>query len=107
MSWQDADESDKILYQALSLLYEQNENLLHFLLMPDHPSLRLPSEILRERSLSFSSGEQLLVNIGLDIWDGRGGIHFNDLYQTLDDKNFIKVIQILLFLRNPKSAILF
>ncbi|MEI6811049.1 MAG: hypothetical protein WCK60_03325 [Candidatus Nomurabacteria bacterium] len=107
MSWNDADESDKILYKALSSLYAHNENLLHLLLNPDCPSLMTSSDGLKLYCKALSSGEQVLLRIGLDIWDGSGGIHFNELYETLDDKNFQKMLQVLLFLRSPKEAILF
>ena len=107
MLWNDADESDKVLHKALSLLYAHNENLLHLLLHPDHPRLINSSESLKLYCKALPSGEQVLLRLGLDIWDGSGGIHFNELYETLDDKNFQKMLQVLLFLRSPEEAILF
>ena len=107
MFWKNPDESDVTLYKALALLYGHNENLLHFLLNPDHPLLRRSSEILKDDCKLFSSGEELLVRIGLDIWDGSGGIKFNELYQKLDDKNFQKVLCVLLYLRSPNEGVLF
>ena len=91
-------ESDFMLYEALSRLYAHHKGLLPFLLNSDGPRLRMPSDILKEHSAVFSSGEQLLVRIGLDIWDGSGGINFNELYQVLDQKNLQTVVSALFFL---------
>lgn len=107
MFWRDACESDKILYEALSLLYGHNEDMLHLLMSPNVPKLMSSSEDIKKYSQALSTGEQLLVRIGLDIWDGSGGIYFNELYESLDDKNFQKIILVLLFLRSPRKAILF
>ncbi|MBF0316483.1 MAG: hypothetical protein HQK52_23910 [Oligoflexia bacterium] len=107
MSWSDACDSDKISYEALSMLYGQNENLFHFLMNPDNPRLTATSDRIKYNSGVLSSGEQLLIRVGLDIWDGSGGITFNELYQKLDEKNFQKIILVLLFLRAPKKAELY
>jgi len=106
-TWHYSVESDQILYEALSMLYGHNENMLHFLLSSGSPCLRLSADNLKEQSSAFSSGQQLLIRIGLDIWDGSGGVHFNELYQTLDERNFQKMLLAMLFLRSPQKAILF
>ncbi len=107
-NWIDADTGDKILLRALSLLYSRNEDLLHLLLNPDTPRLKSSIESIKNDSLVLSSGEQLLVRIGLDIWDGgSGGINFNELYQKLDLVHFQKVLLVLNYLYSPGKAILF
>lgn len=104
----DTDECDKILFQALSLLYgRKNEHLLHMLLNPNLPRLIAPAEAIKGSSRALSSGEQLLIRIGLDIWDGSGGIHFNELYQTLDPFNFQKILLVLNYLHSPGEGELF
>lgn len=100
-------DGDRILFEALSLLYGRNEKLLHMLLNPDLPRLIVPSEVIKTGSQSLSSGEQLLIRVGLDIWDGSGGIHFNELYQTLDPYNFQKILLVLNYLYSPEQAELF
>jgi hypothetical protein len=107
MLWSTADHGEKILKRALSLLFHRNDNLLHFILNPDYPRLRAPSDVIKEQARSFSSSEQILIQIGLDIWDGSGGIHFNDLYENLDQRNFQKVLLVLNYLYSPEEAILF
>ena len=107
MNWQTADNGDQILLRALSLLYHRNDKLLHFMLNPDTPRLATSSDTIKERARSLSSGEQLLVRIGLDAWDGSGGIHFNELYQKLDPIHFQKVLLVLNYLYSPNEAVLF
>lgn len=107
MTWSKATDSEKVLFQALSLLFHRNENLLHLMLNPDCPKLMAPSEVIKARAIGLSSSEQLLVRIGLDAWNGSGGIHFNELYETLDPHNFQKMLLVLNFLYSPQQAILF
>jgi len=107
MFWKNADESDKTLFKALSLLYGHNPDLLHYLLNPGLPRLNFSSKVIKHEALALSSGEELLIRVGLDIWDGSGGINFNELYQKLDNQNFQKVILVLIYLRSPKEASLF
>jgi hypothetical protein len=107
MSWSNASDGDKILRRALSLLFHRNDKLLHFMLNPDYPRLMASSDVLKIEAQCFSSSEQLLIRIGLDIWDGSGSIHFNELYENLDHRNFQKMLLILNYLYSPEEAILF
>jgi hypothetical protein len=105
--WKDASEGDKIIKKALSMLYQNNENLLHTILNPDSPRLRASSKKIKANSAMLSSGEELLIRIGLDAWDGSGGIHFNELYQKLDPMNFQRVIFLLNYLYSPNKKSFF
>ena len=107
MNWSTADSEDKMLLKILSFLYGNNEKLLHVILNPDTPKLIAPSDIIKKRCRGFSSSEQLLIRVGLDIWDGSGGIHFNELYENLDSGNFQKVLLVLNYLYSPHRATLF
>lgn len=103
----DVSESDKSHFFILSNLYEHHENLLHRLFNPNCPALINPHLSTEQRCHGLSSGEKILLKIGLDIWDGSGGIHFNELYQDLDPMSFQKILLALLYLRSPGYAILF
>lgn len=103
----DISEGDKHLFFILSHLYEKHENLLHRLLNPDHPVLINPHFTVQERCYGLSTGEKVLMRIGLDIWDSSGGIHFNELYQDLDHISFQKMLLSLLYLRHPGQIGLF
>lgn len=100
-NWKNANESDKILREALSMLYGNDGKIFQLLFDVSEPRLTSPADIIKQEMGVLSMGEQLLVRIGLDIWDGgSGGIYFNELYQKLDDKNFQKMLLVLLFLRS-------
>jgi hypothetical protein len=101
IKWNEADDCDKVLLKAFLLLYENNEKLLHHILNPNLPKLRTSSDLIKARSTVFSSGEQLLIRIGLDAWNGSGGIHFNELYEKLDSANFQRVLLFLNYLYYP------
>jgi len=101
-NWKEASEGDIKLLNALTLLYSAKEDLLHRVLNPRHPRLVAPSEKIKYESGVLSTGEQLLINIGLDVWDRSGGINFCDVYQCLDDNNFQNVLRALLYLRNSR-----
>ena len=107
MSWENADNNDKTLKRALSLLLHRNDKILHLMLNPDNPRLMASPAVLKGHSQAFSSSEQLLLRIALDIWDGSGGIHFNEVYENLDHRNFQKMLLVLNYLYSPEEAILF
>ena len=107
MNWNNACESDKFNREALLILFEGYENLFNLLLDPDYPKLNYPASRINRYCRGLSSGEKLLINIGLDIWSGEGKIHFNDLYQILSDENFKRIIRVLLYLRPQSNEISF
>ena len=74
---------------------------------PDTPKLTAPSVVIQRKIKGLSSSEQLLARIGLDVWDGSGGIHFNELYEKLDPMNFQRVLLVLNYLKSPHEAVLF
>lgn len=104
---EDTSERDKQLFFILSNLYQTHPALLHRLLNPDFPVLINPHLSVEERCFGLSSGEKLLMRVGLDIWNSSGGIHFDELYRTLDPFSFQKMLTALLYLRSPGQAVLF
>lgn len=107
MTWSKAANSEKVLFTALSLLFDRNDKLLHLMLNPDVPKLMATSDVIKIRAQGFSPSEQLLVRIGLDAWNGSGGIHFNELYENIDPHNFQKILLVLNYLYSPNQAVLF
>ncbi len=102
IKWQQADTNDKALLKILTILFEKNEHLLKVFLHPDLPKLSSTSDTIKSRMSGFSSGDRLLIRIGLDIWNGSGGIHFNELYETLDTINLKKILVALIGLHNAQ-----
>ena len=96
-------DSEQVLLEAMVILYEGNMHIKNFMFNESMTKLNWPSKQLKNELSFLSSGEQVLARIGLDIWDGSGGIFFNELYQELDYRNFEKIINLLIFLRDPNK----
>lgn len=103
MNWSQATDGDRQLRKVLSYIYKNDEKLLHLLLHPDRPELIRPDLTVKKTCSGLSTGEKVLLRIGLDIWNESGGIHFNELYQELDQPVLNRVILTLLYLNSPSN----
>lgn len=103
LCWENVCPSDQKRLQAISILYGKHPDLLFYLFEVSRPRLKLPSEILKEYAQGFSSGEELLIRLGLDIWDGSGNALFREVHQILDPTNFQNAIKTLRYLRNESK----
>jgi hypothetical protein len=101
--WKDVCPSDQKRLDAISILYRKHPDLLFFLFELGRPRLKLPSECLKEHASVFSSGKELLVRLGLDLWDGSGNALFREIHQTLDSANFQNALNSLIFLRKEPN----
>jgi hypothetical protein len=99
LNWKNASSSDQHLFTAIARLFHNNPQLLEFLFHPSEPQLALPCKKIKQLTRSFSSADELLVRMGLDIWNGSGTINFNEIHEKLDEKNFTNVILTLGYLR--------
>lgn len=99
INWNRACQGDLRRLEAVTILLGSHIGLLEFLFCKDRPELRAESTLLLRHSMAFSSGEQVLIRMAIDIWNGEGGIHFNDIYEVLDTRNFINTLKALDFLR--------
>ncbi len=97
--WKNADESDKFLFSLIAGLLEKHSYLIDLILDKDRPRLKDTSENIKQMAFTLSSGENLLVRLALDIWDGSGGVLWTELCHHLDERNFNLVIQTLIKLR--------
>lgn len=99
VSWRHASSSDRRLYSAVSAIFLKHPHLLRFLFDDHEPRLRMiPEEMLREIR-GFSSGEQILVRVAMDIWSGSGNAKIWQIVETLDPDNFANVLEGLRILR--------
>ena len=74
--------------RAVSLLLANDSMLLDFLFDPSRRHLAAaPADLLFEAGV-LSSGQQVLVRLALDIWDGSGGSHVIDIIHRLDPIRF-------------------
>jgi len=61
-----------------------------------------PCKKIKQLSRSFCTSDELLIRIALDIWCDSGAINFNEIYQKLDEKNFVNVVLTLWYLRGDR-----
>jgi len=102
--WPKASKTDLRLFEAVSRVFRNHPYLLEFLFDPREPRLRLLSEELLERSRDFSSGEDLLIRVALDLWSGGGEARIWELLEYLDDENLFNVTSALQFLRTKPNG---
>jgi hypothetical protein len=77
-----------------------NPKFIDFVLNPNRTALARPAKSLRREANVFSSGEQILVQIALDIWDDSGRARLPDIIYRLDTtrlESFLLAIEILRF----------
>ncbi len=90
--------SDLRLVNAITLIFDQKQELMNFLFSPCRSRLRLPHEQLRTRARSLCQSDELLIRIVLGIWNDSGTIVFSELYEKLDSNNLRNVLTTLEYL---------
>lgn len=76
---------------TINIILEKYPNIKEYLFFNNKLTGR--SHNLIESSKYMSSGEQFLVKLSLDLWDGSGNALLKDVYNTLDSSNYINVIR--------------
>lgn len=84
---------------AIGKIFNWDEHWNYFLFSPNKPELRLPPDQLLEEAACFSHGEQILIQIALDIWCEQGKTRFTDLIEVLDEDSLLRVISAILHYR--------
>jgi hypothetical protein len=90
--------------QAISLVMANDPKLLDFLFDSSRCRLRALPQTLKKSARAFSSGEQVLICICLDIWDDCGGVRLTDVIYGLDRLRLSGVmlaIEVLRFSSKP------
>jgi hypothetical protein len=99
LSWIKANRYERRMQETLNLIFRNHPNLLEFLFDKESPQLRHePGYLLSEASV-FSSGEKILVRVGLDLWSGTVGVSLWDIVERLDVCNYQNVLAGLRHLR--------
>lgn len=102
--WQNAKAIDRLHWDSISLVFHNHSYLLDFFFDPKEPRIsHEPMEMLR-LSRGFSSGEQILIRVALDIWSGSGNTKVWNLLESLDEESLSKVLKALAVFRGIKSA---
>lgn len=87
---------------ACKLLYKQHPKLYDFLIHPQTQSLRQDPEKLIENIGAFSSGEQVLIHVGLDLCFNVSQSKLWDVVNRLDSNNFQNVLNSISYLRTKR-----
>ena len=97
--WQGATKSDHQLFFVIKIIFRNHPNLLQFFFEPERPRVRFEPMEMRKRARCFSSGEELLVRVALDIWSGSGNAKIWQIIEILDSGNFSNVLEALSILQ--------
>ena len=95
INWVNAEEDEIQLLNAIKSLLENHPKLLTFLFHPLIPRLNDTPEQLLDSALVFSTGECILVQIAIELWDGRPIVKFADIYSYLDNNTYFKLLKII------------
>lgn len=97
--WKGCGRHERRIQEVMNLIFAKHLWLLEFLFDAERPRLRRDSESLLFDAVVFSSGEQILVRLALDLWDGSGNVRLWDIVERLDETNYHNVLAGLRHLR--------
>jgi hypothetical protein len=92
--WKNAYPDDLERLRLTSYLLNRYPKLIEFLFHPEKPELSSSPEELKKKTSAFSSGEELLVRISLDIWSSSGRATLIEIMEKLDDRNFENMLKV-------------
>jgi hypothetical protein len=104
LSWKKTNRYELRMQDTLNLIFQECPKLLAFLFEKDRPRLRAEPEHLLLDSAVFSSGERVLVRVGLSLWNGSVEVSLWDIVERLDVINYRNVLAGLLNLRQTTDA---
>ncbi len=97
-TWEQASAGDLLRGEVISLILLDHPQLEEFLFHPSEARLRETPDQILKLSKSFSSGEQVLLRVALDIWSGTGDAKVSHLLRVLDEQSLVNVLNGLRFL---------
>ncbi len=93
--WQESSNDDRRRLEAISSILHNNSNLLGFMFSKREARLNGSSEQILRAAGEFSTSEQVLIQVALDIWDGSGETKLMDIYQRLDWPHTVNILKTL------------
>ena len=103
LNWNSPNRYEQRMQDTLNLIFRNHPKLLEFLFDKERAQLRLEPECLQSECGVFSTGEKILVRVGLDLWNGSGGVSLWDIVERLDVINYRNVLAGLLNLRQSED----
>jgi ArsR family metal-binding transcriptional regulator len=99
LKWKDCGRAHERLGEVMNQIFRNHPKLLDFVFYPDRPELRDEPDVLLQDAGCFSTGEQVLIRIALDLWTGEVEVKLWDMIQRLDQSNYQNVLLGLRILR--------
>ena len=70
LEWTTANRHEQKMMKTMNIIFDGNRKLSDFLFESDRPKLRQEPKELLAAARGFSSGEQLMIRVGIDLWNG-------------------------------------
>lgn len=106
LNWKNPGRGARRMMEVMNLIFRNHPDLLRFLFHPENAELRQEAGWLWEEAGCFSSGEQTLIRIALNLWNSFGNVTLWDVIEKLDEENYHSVLAGLRHLRriDPDAA---
>lgn len=87
------EECNRFIPKSIKIILEGHPKLLDYLFNYKTSGLCKSSEEIIESSRVLSSGEQVLIKLALDFWDGSGNTLLTEVYKILSPGLYKKVLK--------------
>lgn len=99
LNWKDPGRHQLRMQGALNLIFQNHPELLAILFEKDRARLHKDFLLRLDSVSAFSNGEQILIRVALDLWNGSGNVRMWEILEALGDDNFNGVLAGLRHLR--------
>ena len=103
LEWKGVGRHENKMMETMNIIFNEHEKLLDFLFEDNCPKLRQEANLLLLAARGFSSGEQLLVRVGIDLWNGEANVKLWELVERLDENNFEQIFKAILHLKKSED----
>ena len=86
LNWRGAGRHERRMMETLNIIFAGHFKLLEFLFDANSPRLRFEAGFLLDSAIGYSSGEQILIRIALDLWNGSGSVKLWSI-EVFDGRN--------------------
>ncbi len=99
------DSTDLKLIKSIKILLSDHPKLFNFMFDQKAARLKAPSDRILDEAQHLSSGEYLLVQVALDLWDGSGHALFKDLRSILSHSNRKNLLESIKYLESTNNPV--
>jgi hypothetical protein len=99
LDWQKPGRHERRMMETLNIIFVGHSKLLEFLFAREKAVLLQEPAFLMESAYGYSSGEQILIRVALDLWNSSGDVKLWHIIECLDDDTYENVLTGLRHLR--------